>query len=69
MRKRTAALVEDTARMARLRDRPGRGWIPQYNLGGAVAAELVGGDDGLEVLAFGVHSPGDGEMVTDRAAR
>ena len=55
--------------MARLRDRPGRGWIPQYNLGEAVAAELVAGDDGLEVLAFGVHSPGDGEMVADRAAR
>jgi quinol monooxygenase YgiN/quercetin dioxygenase-like cupin family protein len=31
--------------------------------------ELVAGDDGLDVLAFGVHSPGDGEMVTDRPAR
>jgi quinol monooxygenase YgiN/mannose-6-phosphate isomerase-like protein (cupin superfamily) len=31
--------------------------------------ELVAGDDGLEVLAFGVHSPGDGELVTDRPAR
>jgi hypothetical protein len=55
--------------MARLRDRPGRGWIPQYNLGGAVGAELVAGDDGLEVLALNFHSPGDGEVVTDRAAR
>jgi hypothetical protein len=55
--------------MAGLRDRPGRRWIPQSNLDGAFAAELVAGDDGLEVLAFGVHSPGDGEMVTDRPAR
>jgi hypothetical protein len=69
MRKRTAALVEDTARVARLRDTPREGWIRQYNLGGVVAAELVAGADGLEVLAFGVHSPGDDEMVTDRPAR
>jgi gentisate 1,2-dioxygenase len=32
------------------------------------AGELVAGDDGLEILAFGLHSPGDGEMVTDWAA-
>jgi len=29
----------------------------------ASARELHGGPDGLEVLAFGSHSPGDGEMV------
>jgi mannose-6-phosphate isomerase-like protein (cupin superfamily)/quinol monooxygenase YgiN len=32
------------------------------------ARELVAGEDGLEILAFGPHSPGDGEMVTDWAA-
>jgi hypothetical protein len=30
--------------------------------------ELAAGGDGLEVLAFGAHSPGDGEMVTDWSA-
>jgi mannose-6-phosphate isomerase-like protein (cupin superfamily)/quinol monooxygenase YgiN len=29
------------------------------------ARELAADDDGLEVLAFGLHSPGDGEMVSD----
>lgn len=47
----------------------GRGWMTQHSFGGAVAPELAAGQDRLEVLAFGVHSPGDGEMVTDRAAR
>ena len=32
----------------------------------ASARELEAGPDGLEVLAFGSHSPGDGEMVADR---
>jgi quinol monooxygenase YgiN len=31
----------------------------------ASARELEAGPDGLEVLAFGSHSPGDGEMVAD----
>jgi quinol monooxygenase YgiN/mannose-6-phosphate isomerase-like protein (cupin superfamily) len=31
--------------------------------------ELAAGDDGLEVLAFGIHSPGDGELITDRPVR
>jgi quinol monooxygenase YgiN len=31
----------------------------------ASARELEAGHDGLEVLAFGSHSPGDGEMVAD----
>ena len=31
----------------------------------ASARELEAGADGLEVLAFGSHSPGDGEMVAD----
>jgi mannose-6-phosphate isomerase-like protein (cupin superfamily) len=29
----------------------------------ATVRELEAGQDGLEVLAFGLHSPGDGEMV------
>jgi quinol monooxygenase YgiN len=29
------------------------------------ARELAADEDGLEVLAFGLHSPGDGEMVSD----
>lgn len=29
--------------------------------------ELEAGPDGLEVLAFGSHVPGDGEMVTSRS--
>jgi mannose-6-phosphate isomerase-like protein (cupin superfamily) len=29
------------------------------------ARELAADDDGLEVLAFGLRSPGDGEMVSD----
>ena len=32
----------------------------------ASARELEAGPDGLEVLAFGSHSPGDGEMVAKR---
>ena len=32
------------------------------------ARELEAGADGLEVLAFGAHVPGDGEMVTDWSA-
>ena len=32
------------------------------------ARELQAGRDGLEVLAFGSHVPGDGEMVSDRPA-
>jgi quinol monooxygenase YgiN/mannose-6-phosphate isomerase-like protein (cupin superfamily) len=32
------------------------------------ARELEGGAEGLEVLAFGSHVPGDGEMVTDWSA-
>lgn len=32
------------------------------------ARELAAGDDGLEVLAFGAHVPGDGEMVVDWSA-
>jgi hypothetical protein len=31
----------------------------------ASARELEAGPNGLEVLAFGSHSPGDGEMVAD----
>ena len=31
----------------------------------ASARELEAGPDGLEVLAFGSHSPGDGEIVAD----
>ena len=31
----------------------------------ASARELEAGPDGLEVLAFGSHSPGDGELVAD----
>jgi hypothetical protein len=31
----------------------------------ASARELEAGPDGLEVLAFGSHYPGDGEMVAD----
>ena len=31
----------------------------------ASARELEAGPDELEVLAFGSHSPGDGEMVAD----
>jgi mannose-6-phosphate isomerase-like protein (cupin superfamily) len=30
--------------------------------------ELAAGAEGIEVLAFGLHSPGDGEMVTDWSA-
>lgn len=30
-----------------------------------LATNSVAGPDGLEVLAFGSHSPGDGEMVAD----
>jgi hypothetical protein len=30
------------------------------------ARELQAGPDGLEVLAFGPHTPGDGEMVAAR---
>jgi hypothetical protein len=29
------------------------------------AREMQAGRDGLEVLAFGSHVPGDGEMVSD----
>jgi len=32
------------------------------------ARELAAGVEGIEVLAFGLHSPGDGEMVTDWSA-
>jgi hypothetical protein len=32
------------------------------------ARELAAGAEGMEVLAFGLHSPGDGEMVTDWSA-
>jgi quinol monooxygenase YgiN/mannose-6-phosphate isomerase-like protein (cupin superfamily) len=35
----------------------------------ASARELHAGPDGLEVLAFGTHSPGDGEMVDDADVR
>jgi hypothetical protein len=31
----------------------------------ASTRELEAGDEGLEVLAFGTHVPGDGEMVAD----
>jgi len=31
----------------------------------ASARELQAGPNGLEVLAFGLHSPGDGELVAD----
>ena len=38
---------------------------PLDGLAPASARELEAGPDGLEVLAFGSHSPGDGEMVAD----
>jgi hypothetical protein len=34
-------------------------------IGAASAREPEAGRDGLEVLAFGSHSPGDGDLVAD----
>jgi hypothetical protein len=61
----------------RLRSGSSQGWAHRHGLVEEIyvvrvapgsAREMQAGQDGLEVLAFGSHAPGDGEMVSDRPA-
>ena len=51
--------------LAQQLDEAGDGAVDAVRVAPASARELEAGADGLEVLAFGSHSPGDGEMVAD----
>jgi hypothetical protein len=64
---RTATFRARDGRVAQLAERLLHAASPMtaVRVAPASARELEAGPNGLEVLAFGSHSPGDGELVAD----